>query len=54
MDNFWRMVFEHEVSMILMPVRLEENGRPKCHQYWPKLGSTYDFKIFTVKNASEN
>lgn len=34
------MVWESESSLVVMLTVLQERGRAKCHQYWPKVGAT--------------
>ena len=35
MGDFWQMIWEQQSTIIVMLTKEEENGRIKCHCYWP-------------------
>ncbi|KAK7884142.1 hypothetical protein WMY93_027265, partial [Mugilogobius chulae] len=39
-DDFWRMLWEHNSTIVVMLTKLREIGREKCHQYWPTNSSS--------------
>ncbi|XP_062919950.1 receptor-type tyrosine-protein phosphatase C isoform X3 [Mobula hypostoma] len=53
-DDFWKMVWEQKVTIIVMVTRCEEGKRPKCAQYWPTMDvkSMY-FGDFSVRISEE-
>ena len=38
--EFWRMIWEQQVSLLLMLTAESEGRRVKCHRYWPQAGET--------------
>ncbi|XP_077332218.1 tyrosine-protein phosphatase non-receptor type 9-like isoform X2 [Lithobates pipiens] len=50
-DDFWRMVWEQRVLIIVMTTRVIERGRIKCGQYWPlEAGRSEDSGHFIIRN----
>ncbi|ESO06781.1 hypothetical protein HELRODRAFT_98742 [Helobdella robusta] len=51
-EDFWRMLWEHNSTIVVMLVKLREAGREKCHQYWPSERSAR-YQYFVVDPMAE-
>ncbi|XP_048827796.1 tyrosine-protein phosphatase non-receptor type 9-like isoform X1 [Brienomyrus brachyistius] len=50
--DFWRVVWEQRVLVIVMTTRVVERGRVKCGQYWPQeAGDSDTYGRLVVKNV---
>ena len=35
-DDFWRMIWQYKVAVVIMGCKEVELGRNRCHRYWPE------------------
>ncbi|XP_070563083.1 receptor-type tyrosine-protein phosphatase mu-like [Ptychodera flava] len=47
-DDLWRLVWQQNITIILMATNLSENGKVKCHQYWPEGDNEWYGDIFVT------
>ncbi|XP_057189266.1 receptor-type tyrosine-protein phosphatase S isoform X4 [Triplophysa rosa] len=51
-EDFWRTLWEHNSTIVVMLTKLRELGREKCHQYWPAERSAR-YQYFVVDPMAE-
>jgi protein-tyrosine phosphatase len=43
-ENFWRMIDQEQVQLIVMLTACKEHGKTKCDLYWPcEVGDSLDY-----------
>ncbi|CAO2580880.1 Tyrosine-protein phosphatase non-receptor type 3 [Lemmus lemmus] len=52
--QFWQVVWDQKLSLVVMLTTLTERGRTKCHQYWPDPPDVMDHGIFHVQCQAED
>lgn len=50
--DWWRLIWEQRVTLILMLTNTEEYNKTKCAKYWPSEGSSV-YGDITVTHNSE-
>ena len=53
MTDFWRMVWQEKVTLIIMLCNTVEGHRIRCQQYWPSSGSQ-NYGPFRIKLETEH
>ncbi|KFM66966.1 Phosphotidylinositol phosphatase PTPRQ, partial [Stegodyphus mimosarum] len=53
-DDFWRMIWEQSVTVIVMLTQCVERGKNKCEQYWPAPGEMKYYGDLQVRTLSES
>ncbi|PIK36504.1 putative receptor-type tyrosine-protein phosphatase delta isoform X4, partial [Apostichopus japonicus] len=51
-EDFWRMLWDQNSTIVVMLTKLREMNRDKCHQYWPAERSAR-YQYFVVDPMSE-
>ncbi|XP_015424255.1 PREDICTED: tyrosine-protein phosphatase non-receptor type 3 isoform X3 [Myotis davidii] len=52
--QFWQVVWDQKLSLIVMLTTLTERGRTKCHQYWPDPPDVAEHGSFHIRCQSED
>ncbi|VDM98522.1 unnamed protein product [Thelazia callipaeda] len=51
--DFWRMIWQEKIMLIIMLCNVDEKQTQKCYQYWPKkIGQTINLNQITLKTIS--
>jgi tyrosine-protein phosphatase non-receptor type 12/18/22 len=53
-NDFWRMIWYHNIEVVVMACREYEMGKHKCERYWPDKGEIKMFGPIKVTTISEN
>lgn len=51
--DYWRMIWEQHLELVLMLTNLEEYSKTKCAKYWPDTSETKNFGDITVDHVRE-
>jgi len=57
MIHFWKMIWQNNISLVLMLTLFEEAGAVKCHQYFPTSSEPFkmgDFVIQLICQTNQN
>ncbi|KAJ1525691.1 hypothetical protein ONE63_008902 [Megalurothrips usitatus] len=52
-SDFWRMIWEQHLELVLMLTNLEEYSKTKCAKYWPDSSESKSFGDITVTHTNE-
>lgn len=51
-NDFWHMLWQYHIGIVIMACNEFENKKPRCHRYWPRSASEVaEFGCFQVRLA---
>ncbi|XP_063979718.1 tyrosine-protein phosphatase 10D isoform X2 [Diachasmimorpha longicaudata] len=51
--DFWRMIDQYDVKLIVMLTQLMEKNKDKCHQYFPTMKETFTYENMSIRCTTE-
>jgi len=52
--DFWRMLWSHNIKVVVMAAKVIEAGKRKCEKYWPGSGSSEMYGEIKVTHVKAN
>ncbi|XP_048511505.1 receptor-type tyrosine-protein phosphatase eta isoform X2 [Athalia rosae] len=52
-SDFWRMVFQYNIKIIVMVTQLVEKGKEKCYQYYPNTRESFEYEDMTIRCSTQ-
>ncbi|GBP07457.1 Tyrosine-protein phosphatase corkscrew [Eumeta japonica] len=52
--QFWSMIWQEDVRIIIMTTKEVERGKIKCERYWPEVHKTEVINKYTIHNETES
>ena len=53
-EDFWQMIFDYNIKVIIMLCKLTENGKEKCFDYWNEENLSFDVQLIEEKKENIN
>ena len=53
-EDFWQMVYDYDIPLVIMLCSLSEKGRTKCANYWSEDNSKLSFSVKVTEDKKVN